>query len=108
MSDFIWFIVIGIAFTVIGLVFIRLGWLVRKEQRTDLLIRYRFDKEITEENKQACSRQSGNGLLMIGAGFAVSGIWTMCTGELISWLPMAVGLAAGTAMLVSAGIRYRH
>ena len=33
MSDFIWFIMISVLFVLLGLVFIWLGWQIRKKQR---------------------------------------------------------------------------
>ena len=36
MSDFIWFIMISVLFVLLGLVFIWLGWQIRKKQRMDL------------------------------------------------------------------------
>ena len=73
MSDFIWFIMIGILFVLLGLIFIWLGWQIREKQRMDLIISYHCDK-VSEDNKRAYCTLSGTGILIMGTGFILSGI----------------------------------
>ena len=75
MGDLVWFIIIGILFAALGALFVRLGLLIRYGQRTDLIIKYHCDK-VSEENKKAYCALAGTGVLIIGAGFFVSGVKT--------------------------------
>ena len=105
MSDFIWFIMISVLFVLLGLVFIWLGWQIRKKQRMDLIISYHSDK-VSEENRQAYCTLSGTGVLVMGFGFLLSGICTVFVQSLPAFIPMAAGLVTGTAMLISAVMKY--
>ena len=105
MGDTIWFIIIGIILIVLGLVFIWLGYSIWKKQKINLIIVYHMDK-VSEVNKPAFCRLSGLGLLVMGCGFIASGIWTMVSGALLSFIPMTVGIVVGIILLISAGVKY--
>ena len=107
MSDFVWFIVIGILFVLLGLLFILLGWQIWKKQRMDLIISYHCDK-VSEENSRAYCTLAGIGVLIIGIGFLLSGICTVLIRSLLVFVPMTAGLILGIALLISAGIKYNH
>ena len=107
MNDFIWFLIVGVMFVGLGLVFIWLGLAIWKKQRTDLIIRHHMDK-VADKDKQAYCRLFGIGCLAAGTGFAVSGICIPFTADLISWIPMAAGLAGGILLMAAAVIRYNH
>ena len=105
MGDIIWFIIIGVILIVLGLIFIWLGYNVWIKQKINLIIIYHMDK-VSEDNKPAFSRLSGLGLLVMGCGFIASGIWTMVSGALLSFIPMIVGIVVGIVLFVSAGVKY--
>ena len=107
MDDFIWFIVIGVMFLLLGFVFIGLGWQILKKQKIDLIIHYHCDK-VSEDNKAAYCALSGAGVLVIGVGFLLTGLCAAWLRSALVFLPMAVGLVAGIALLASAGIKYNH
>ena len=107
MSDFVWFIVIGVLFILLSLIFIRLGLQIWKKQKMDLIISYHCDK-VSEENKKAYCRLSGIGVFIMGIGFGLSGICSFLFRSVFIFIPMTVGLTAGTALLASAGIRYNR
>ena len=107
MSDSAWRLIIGILFVVLGFLLIWMGFAIWKKQRTDLIISYHMDR-VSDENRQAYCRLFGIGCLLPGAGFALSGVWTTLTAEMISWLPMAAGLAAGLLLLAAAVLRYNR
>ncbi|MBR7020336.1 MAG: hypothetical protein IKI15_04715 [Lachnospiraceae bacterium] len=73
MSDTIWFIIIGILFAALGVLFIWLGWQIRKKRKINLIISYHCDK-VREENKPAYCSLAGIGVFLMGIGFAFSGI----------------------------------
>ena len=52
MSDFLWFVIIGVLFVLLGLVFMLLGWHIWKEQKMTLIISHHCDK-VSDENKKA-------------------------------------------------------
>ena len=107
MSDFIWFLIIGILFVILGLVFLRLGLAIWKKQKIRLMIRHHMDK-VSTADRQAYCRLCGIGLMVAGTGFVLSGIWMLFTDDPVSWIPAATGLAAGILLMAAAVIKYNH
>ena len=107
MSDYIWFIVIGVLFALLGFVFFLLGWRIWKKQKMDLIISYHCEK-VSEENKQAYCTLSGLGVLIMGIGFFLSAVLTVFTQSAFVFLPMAAGLVLGIILLTSAVIKYNR
>ncbi|MBQ7603697.1 MAG: hypothetical protein IJU75_01960, partial [Clostridia bacterium] len=107
MGDLVWFIIIGILFAALGALFVRLGLLIRYGQRTDLIIKYHCDK-VSEENKKAYCALAGTGVLIIGAGFLVSGVCAFLVRSALSLAPMALGLLAGIVLLILASAKYNR
>ena len=107
MTDLIWFILMGVLFALLGILFMVLGWLIWKKQKMNLIIRYHCDK-VREENKEAYCRLAGIGVLLMGLGFLLSGIFTVFFRSVFTFLPMAAGLVIGTALLISAVVKYNR
>lgn len=107
MSDFIWFVMIGVLFMLLALIFIWLGWQIWKKQRMNLIISYHSDK-VSEENRQAYCTLFGAGILIMGTGFLLSGICTAFARSFLTFVPMAAGLVFGMALLVSAIMKYNR
>ncbi|MDO4192843.1 MAG: DUF3784 domain-containing protein [Erysipelotrichaceae bacterium] len=107
MSDLMWFMIIGFLFAMLGMIFSRLGWYIWKKQRIDLIISFHSDK-VSEENKQAYCTLFGIGILFIGIGFLLSGISTVNNHSVLVFVPMAVGLVFGFALLITAITKYNR
>ncbi len=107
MSDLAWFIITGVLFILLGLLFILLGRQIWKKQRMDLIISFHSDK-VREENKQAYCTLSGRGVMIMGAGFLLSGICTAFTQSVLVFVPMTAGLVIGLTMLLSAVRKYNR
>ena len=107
MDDTIWFIMICVIFLLLGLLFAGLGLAIWKKQKTELIISYHMNK-VSDGNRQAFCKLCGIGMLVSGIGFAVSGIWTVFTAELYSWIPMIAGLIAGILLLAVSVARYNR
>ena len=107
MSDFVWFLVIGVLLILLSLVFIGLGWLIWKKQRMDLIMSHHCDK-VREENKKAYCALAGIGVCIIGVGFALSGICMTFLRSVFVFIPMTVGLLLGITLLAGAVIRYNR
>ena len=107
MSDFVWFVLIGILFALLCILFLVLGLLIWKKRRMNLIISAHCEK-VREEDKKAYCRLFGIGLIVIGIGFGLSGICSVLLQSGLASLPMAVGLAAGIVLLVSAIVRYNR
>jgi hypothetical protein len=107
MNDFIWFLVTGIVFGLLGLVFLWLGFLIWKKQRINLVIRHHMDK-ISDENKQTFCKLFGIGVFIIGIGFTVSGICMLFMIDMFSWIPMTIGLAGGILLMTMSILRYNY
>lgn len=106
-DDLIWFIVLGVLFVLLSAVFIALGWQIWKKQKMNLIISYHCDK-VSDENKQAYCTLAGIGVFIIGIGFALAGICSVVLRTASTFVPMAIGLVLGIALLVCAGIKYNH
>jgi hypothetical protein len=107
MTDAIWFILMGVLFVLLGILFIVLGWLIWKKQKMNLIIRYHCDK-VREENKEAYCKLAGIGVLLMGLGFLLSGVFTVFFQSVFTFIPMAAGLVIGIALLISAVVKYNH
>ena len=107
MSDFVWFVVFAVVFIVLGVVFIRIGWQIWKEQKIKLIIRHHCDK-VSKENEPAYCMLSGIGVFVIGIGFILSGICSAFIQSVFAYIPMTAGLVIGIVLLMLAGIRYNH
>lgn len=107
MGDTIWFIVIGVLFGVLGLLFVWLGWQIWRKQKMNLIISYHCDK-VSKENKPAYCSLSGIGVFLMGIGFALSGICTIFSQSMLVFVPMTVGFIVGIALLAAAGIKYNR
>jgi hypothetical protein len=107
MSDLVWFIIIGALFVLLSLIFIILGLQIWKKQKMDLIISYHCDK-VSEDNKRAYCVLSGIGLIIMGAGFGLSGLLAVFLRSASVFIPMTVGLGSGIALLTAAGIRYNR
>ena len=107
MSDFIWFIVIGILFILLCLLFIVLGFLIWKKQKMNLIISNHCEK-VSEENKQKYCMIFGIGMIVIGIGFGLSGICTIFLHSILTFIPMTIGLAIGLVMIILAVVKYNR
>ncbi|MCR5448412.1 MAG: hypothetical protein K6F23_03380 [Solobacterium sp.] len=107
MSDLMWFIMIGFLFAMLGMIFFRLGWHIWKKQRINLIISYHSGK-VSEGNKQAYCTLFGIGILLMGIGFLLSGICTVFNHSVLVFVPMAVGLVFGSALLITAIMKYNR
>ena len=107
MNDFIWALIVGTMFAILGLVFIWLGIAIWKKQKIELNIRHHMDK-VSDKNKQAYCKLCGIGVLIVGIGFVISGICMAFTIELYSWIPMIAGLVTGILLLAISVGKYNH
>ncbi len=107
MSDTIWFIIIGVLFAALGVLFIWLGWQIWKKRKINLIISYHCDK-VREENKPAYCSLAGIGVFLTGIGFAFSGICTIFSQSLLVFIPMTVGLTVGIVLPVTAVVKYNR
>ena len=107
MGDFVWFIIIGILFILLAFVFGRLGWLIWKKQKMDLIISHHCDK-VSEANKPAYCTLAGVGVFVMGVGFGLSGVCMFLTQSALTFIPMAAGLVVGVALLIMAIRKYNR
>lgn len=105
MSDYIWFIIIGVLFVLLSCVFIVLGCLIWTKQKMNLIISYHCDK-VKEENKQAYCRIFGIGMIVIGIGFLLSAVCIPLLKTLFSLIPLEAGLVLGIVLIVYSIAKY--
>ena len=91
----------------VGIVLLILGLLVWKKEKIGLLHDYHVDR-VAPENKAAFCRLSGIGLVLIGAGLAVTAVLLALTNSAASFISFAAGFAAGLALLITAGVKYNR
>lgn len=97
----------GIILTLIGVLFVVLGWLIVKKEMISLFHDYHYDK-VSPENKTAFCRLSGSGILVMGLAMVASGICIAITDSRYSLIMLAIGFVAGLAMLIVSGAKYNH
>lgn len=107
MGDYIWFIIIGILFLLLSVLFIILGWMIWKKQKTNLIISHHCDK-VSEQNKKEYCSLFGIGMIIMGVGFGISGILTFFIHSLLIFVPMTLGLILGIVLLIISGVKYNH
>jgi len=107
MGDLIWFIIIGILFALLSILFIVLGGLIWRKQKMNLIISQHCEK-VSEDNKKAYCRLFGIGIVVIGVGFGLSGILTVLLQSVLVFIPMTVGLVLGIAMVIFAVVKYNR
>ena len=105
MSDFIWFIIIGVLFVLLSCVFIVLGGLIWTKQKMNLIISYHCDK-VKDENKKAYCRIFGIGMIVIGIGFLLSAVCIPLLKTLFSFIPLTAGLVLGIVLIVYSIAKY--
>lgn len=91
----------------IGLLMIVLGLLLWKKQRVSILHEYHADKVSQEDLKAFCTL-SGIGLLVTGISLVITAVLLGITDSPASFLCFAVGLIAGLALLITAGVKYNR
>ena len=107
MGDFIWFIIIGILFALLSILFIVLGCLIWIKQKMNLIISHHCEK-VSEENKRSYCKIFGIGMLAMGIGFGLSGICTVLLQSVLAFIPMTIGLVLGIVMIIFAVVKYNH
>ena len=102
-----WMIVFCVLFVLLGLLFVGLGWQIRKKRRMDLIISWHCDK-VREENKPAYCALAGTGVLLMGIGFCFTGLCAPLVPSARVFIPTAAGLVSGISLFIAAGIRYNR
>ena len=105
MKDLIWYIFCGILFLFIGVVLIKLGLLIWKKQKIQLIHEYHYEK-VSEDNIPIFCKHLGTGVLSIGVGIALSGISVFFIDSLLSFFPMCIGLVVGISLIILTVIKY--
>lgn len=92
---------------VIGIVLLILGLLVWKKEKINILHDYHVDK-VRPEDRAAFCKLSGIGIVLIGAGLILTAAVFALTESVHSFLVFAAGMAAGLALLITAGVKYNR
>ena len=88
----------------IGLLCIILGALIWFKRKVSLIHDYHY-KNVAERDIPAYARLIGCGLMLIGAGISVTGLFNLVKSALW-WVPMLVGFIAGVAVMNKAQKKY--
>ena len=95
----------AIIVTVIGIVFITLGYLMWKKEKITLLHSYHYEKVSPSDKKDFC-KISGWGVISIGIGLLVTAAIIGITDSVLSFIAFAVGFVVGSVLLIYAGAKY--
>lgn len=98
-------IVAIILIILIAILFLYIGFLLRKKEKITLLHDYHRN-HVSEEDKKAFCRLSGLGVIFIGMGLLISAIILLFTDSAWSFLAFAAGFIAGLMLLIHAGNKY--
>ena len=100
--------IIGVVITgAIGILITVLGGLLWKKEKITILHDYHVDK-VSVENKAAFCKQSGIGLIVIGAGLMITAVILGFTDSARSFLCFAVCFVTGIVILIAAGQKYNR
>lgn len=88
----------------VGLLLIVFGVLIGKKQKVSLLHDYHY-KNVKQDELPAYSRLIGIGLLVMGAGIRITGVFNLFESPLW-WIPLVGGIAAGLIVMNKAQKRY--
>ena len=89
----------------LSILFLYIGFLLRKKEKITLLHDYHRN-HVSEEDKKAFCRLSGLGVIFIGMGLLISAIILLFTDSAWSFLAFAAGFIAGLMLLIHAGNKY--
>ncbi len=90
----------------VGLLCITLGMLVWKKQKISLLHDYHY-QYVKREDIPAYTRHAGFGIVIVGIGIAVAGIFDLVLSR-FWWVPLAAGIVLGLALLIRAQRKYNR
>lgn len=96
-----------IIITLIGIIFVVLGYFLWKKEKISLLHSYHYDK-VSEEDKKTFCTISGIGVTSIGISLFITAIVIGITNSAWSFIFFAIGLIIGLGLLIYAGIRYNR
>ena len=88
----------------VGALCIVLGLLLWKKQKITLLHDYHY-KHVKKEDIPAYSRQMGMGLIVIGTGIFMTGLFSLVNSSLW-WIPLVAGFVLGIIILYRAQKKY--
>ena len=88
----------------VGLLCAVLGLLIWLKRKASLLHEYHY-KNVKEADMPAYTRLIGIGLIVIGAGLCVTGVFNLFESPLW-WVPMTVGFVAGILVMSVAQKKY--
>ena len=89
----------------VGLACIVLGVLIWKKRKVSLLHDYHY-KNVKEEDIPAYARLIGIGLISIGAGIILMGLFLLISQAVLGWVAFIGGFIVGIAILSKAQKRY--
>jgi len=98
-------IVAVILIFLIAILFLYIGFLLRKKEKITLLHDYHRN-HVSEKDKKAFCRLSGLGVFFIGMGLLITAFILLFTDSAWSFLAFAAGFIAGLTLLVRAGSKY--
>ena len=90
--------------TAVGLLCVVFGLLIWLRQKLSLLHDYHY-QNVKQEDVPAYARLIGIGLMIIGAGICVTGIFNLMASSLW-WVPLLCGFVAGLLVMHKAQMKY--
>ena len=84
--------------------FLVLGWLIWKKQKITLIHDYHYGN-VKEADIPAYSRLVGMGMILMGAGIGISGLFMLLESALW-WLPLVLGFVSGIIAMNKAQKKY--
>ncbi len=88
----------------VGLLCIAMGFLIWFKRKVSLIHDYHY-KNVAEKDIPAYARLIGLGLILIGAGICVTGLFNLIESALW-WVPMLIAFIAGLAVMNKAQKKY--
>ena len=94
-----------IVLSVIGIIFLIIGWLIWKREKINLIHNYHYEN-VAEADKKAYTALMGKGAVTIGIGIILTGIIYFITQTGWGWIAFGGCFIGGLGLMVYAGMKY--
>ncbi|SMP72745.1 DUF3784 domain-containing protein [Anoxynatronum buryatiense] len=94
-----------ILMSIVGVIFIWMGFLIWKKEKISLIHSYHYTK-VKEENKKAYTEQMGKGVTIIGFGIIVTGVIGYVTKTTYDWIFFVLCFVLGFVFIIKAQKKY--
>ncbi len=94
-----------IVLSIIGIVFVSVGFLIWKKEKSSLIHSYHYTK-LKEQDKKAYTQLMGKGVLLMGVGMILTGVIDYVTKTAYGWFAFGIFFVMGFVIITIAQRKY--